>query len=188
MRFSLSLVYFSKRISTAKAISVSQGGSTKGCCCCCSIFNVKCWMLIRERLLDARYSRRVVQVYSPLPPPLHHPEALHNFCLLWRRAWGVSIEPIHPLYGQSECPESRGKSQLEAEQWKHHMRLKNLPEFLANFYTPNSVSRLVFRHFFFYISHSHKADTGYASSAFYCLHTHWQLMSGNGRTRCHIRH
>lgn len=65
----------------------------------CSIFNVKCWMLIRERLLDARYSRRVVQVYSPLPPPLHHPEALHNFCLLWRRAWGVSIEPIHPLYG-----------------------------------------------------------------------------------------
>lgn len=101
MRFSLSLVYFSKRISTAKAISVSQGGSTKGCCCCCSIFNVKCWMLIRERLLAARYSRRVVQVYSP--HPLLHPEALHNICLLWRRAWGVSIEPYTIRVVGSEC-------------------------------------------------------------------------------------
>lgn len=153
----------------------------------CSIFNVKCWMLIRERLLDARYSRRVVQVYSPLPP-LHHPEALHNFCLLWRRAWGVSIEPYTHCTGSQSA--TNPVANLSSKQssgnitwgwrtcqnlWQTFIRL--IPSLVSSFDT-----------FFFYISHSHKADTGYASSAFYCLHTHWQLMSGNGRTRCHIRH
>lgn len=181
MRFSLSLVYFSKRISTAKAISVSQGGSTKGCgccCCCCSIFNVKCWMLIRERLLAARYSRRVVQVYSP--HPLLHPEALHNICLLWRRAWGVSIEPYTIRVVRSECVCVYGfvADFISPASWqisarRRVVRLKNLPEFVANFYTPHS-SFLIPRRSshlstLFYISH--KADTGYASSAFYCLHT-----------------